>query len=130
MKLRSLTASIAATAIVALLVSMSGAASARTLAHVAGATTCNISSVYNKLGPTYVEKLTVSGTSCSFGQNLIKLYNACRLKAGGPKGYCRSTIDGFRFTEKRSTGSPIQFIASVTATKGRTVVTFTYSENT
>jgi hypothetical protein len=36
---------------------------------------------------------------------------------------------GFRCSERRQASS-VQFIAQVRCTKGRTVVTFTYSENT
>jgi hypothetical protein len=102
-------------------------ASARPVAHAAG--NCRLGGEYNKLGPTYVERLTVSNTSCATGVSLIKAYNACRLKAGGAAGHCTSKVLGFRCSEKRSS-SPVQFVASVRCTKGREVVVFSYSENT
>jgi hypothetical protein len=85
---------------------------------------------WHDLGPTYVEQLSVSNTTCATGANVIKSYNRCRLKAGGAKGSCHSTVLGFRCSEKRPVTSPVQFIAKVRCTKGREVVTFTYSENT
>ena len=59
----------------------------------------------------------------------VKAYNACRLRNGGTKCHCKSPVMGFRCTEKRSSG-PVQFIASVTCSKPRQKVTFSYSENT
>ncbi|MHB8693163.1 MAG: hypothetical protein ACYDHH_18160 [Solirubrobacteraceae bacterium] len=102
-------------------------ASAGPVAHTAA--NCSLAGKYTSLGPTYVEKLTASGTSCATGISLIKAYNRCRLKAGGPKGRCTSKIMGFRFSEKRNS-SPVQFVALVRATKGHAVVTFTYTQNT
>jgi hypothetical protein len=101
-------------------------ASARPVARTAK--NCSLAGEYTRLGPTYVERLSVSRTNCSIGVSLIRAYNACRLKAGGPKGRCTSKIHGFRFSEKRDS-SAVQFVALVRATKGHAVVTFTYSEN-
>ena len=102
-------------------------ASVQPVAHAARA--CSLAGKYMSLGPTYVEQLNVSRTSCATGVKVIKAYNRCRLKAGGVKGYCRPRVLGFRCSEKRSSG-PVQFIASVRCTSGRQVVTFSYSENT
>jgi hypothetical protein len=122
----SLCAVVAALVAVAALPVSGAAGSVRPAAHAAA--NCNISKVWHKLGPTYVEALSVSGTSCATGVNLIRAYNKCRLKSGGLKGHCASA-DGFRCSEKRSS-SPVQFVAQVRCTKGREVVTFSYSENT
>jgi hypothetical protein len=81
------------------------------------------------LGPTYVDAILVSRTSCAAGGNVIKSYNHCRLKAGGVKGFCHSKVLGFHCSEKRSS-SPVQFGATVLCVAGRKVVTFFYSENT
>jgi hypothetical protein len=89
---------------------------------------CSLAGKYEHLGPTYVERLSVSGTSCSTGDKTVKGYNACRLKAGGAAGHCHSLVMGFRCSEKR-TASPVQFVASVTCKKPRQEVSFTYSEN-
>jgi hypothetical protein len=102
-------------------------ASAEPVAHAAR--TCNIASMYYTLGPTYVETLGVSRTSCATGVRVIKAYNRCRLNAGGKTGRCHSRVLGFRCSERRSSSS-IQFIGKVRCTKGRAVVKFTYTENT
>jgi hypothetical protein len=97
------------------------------LAHAAGS--CSLAGKYRSLGPTYVERLSVSRTSCSTGTKLIKSYNACRLRSGGAKGRCRSKVLGFRCSEKRSSSS-VQFVATVHCTSGSKTVNFAYSENT
>ena len=101
-------------------------ASTEPVAHAAR--TCNITSMYYTLGPTYVEHLGVSRTSCSTGVRVIKAYNRCRLNAGGTRGRCHSKVLGFRCSENRSS-STIQFIGNVRCTRGSAVVKFTYSEN-
>ncbi len=90
---------------------------------------CSLVGRYHSLGPTYVERLTVSHTSCATGFSLIRAYTGCRLNAGGAKGRCTRRIYGFRFLETRN-ASPVQFVALVHATKGSAKVTFTYTENT
>ncbi|MDQ6849286.1 MAG: hypothetical protein M3070_04785 [Actinomycetota bacterium] len=102
-------------------------ASAQPVARAAGS--CSLVGKYRTLGPTYADSLSVSGTSCATGVNLIKAYNSCRLKAGGRKGHCHSKVLGFSCSEKRSS-SGVQFIGTVRCTKGRAVVTFAYNENT
>jgi hypothetical protein len=103
-------------------------ASSQPLAHAAGG--CNLAGKYRSLGPTYAEKLSVSGTTCGTGEKVITAYNKCRLKAGGAKGYCHSRVLGYGCSEKRPETSPIQFIALVSCSAGRHRITFTYSENT
>ena len=93
------------------------------------ATTCSLAGKYRSLGPTYAEKLSVSHTSCSTGVSLIKSFNRCRLAHGGPKGYCRGTVLGFRCSERRNSSS-IQFISQTHCTSGSKVVNFTYTEDT
>jgi hypothetical protein len=112
---------------VALVSTAAAVASPQPVARAAGR--CSLASEYFKLGPTYAEKLNVSGTNCATGVNVIKAYNRCRLKSGGVKGYCHSKVLGFSCSERRQS-SGVQFIAQARCTKGRTVVTFTYSENT
>lgn len=94
------------------------------------ATSCRLGSKFDKLGPTYVEQLNVSRTSCATGENVIKAYNHCRLKAGGVRGHCNSKVLGFRCSEKPRSSSPDQFVANTRCTAGREVVAFSYSENT
>jgi hypothetical protein len=126
--------SAAACAVIALAVSLSltaAAAAGAATAPVASATGgCTLGNKGRTLGPTYVTQLSVSHTSCATGMKVIRAYNHCRLASGGVKGYCRSKVLGFRCSEHRPQSSSIQFIAKVRCTKGRAVVTFTYSENT
>jgi hypothetical protein len=117
----------AASAVVALVLALAAVASAQPVAHAASK--CNIAKEYFKLGPTYAEKLSVSGTSCATGLDLIKDYFKCGIKAGGAKGLCRSKVLGFSCKAKRSS-SPVQYIAVVTCKKGREGADFTYTNNT
>ena len=103
-----------------------GAGAAAGQAHAAA--TCSLVGVYTKLGPTYVEKLSVHGVSCSTGKKLVTAYYNCRLKHGGTKGTCPSAL-GYRCSEKRQGGSPVEFVASVHCTKGRSVVDHTYTQS-
>jgi hypothetical protein len=89
---------------------------------------CSISKVWHDLGPTYVEKLSVAGTSCRAGESLVTAYNRCRVRSGGLTGHCRARVDGFSCPETRY-DSPDQFIAAVTCTRPHERVTFTYSED-
>jgi hypothetical protein len=120
-------AAVGAAVAVALVSTAAAMASSQPVAHAAGR--CSLVGKYFKLGPTYAEQLNVSGTNCATGVNLIKAYNRCRLNSGGAKGYCHSKVLGFSCSERRQS-SGVQFIAKARCTKGRTVVTFTYSENT
>lgn len=93
------------------------------------ARSCGLAGEWASLGPTYVEQLSVSDTSCATGAKVIKAYNRCRLEAGGVKGRCHARVLGFRCSETRS-ASPDQFVARARCTDRRKVVTFSYSENT
>ena len=109
---------------------LSGPARAQATTVAQKITTCKSTKAWdNGLGPTYVEKLAVSGVSCAAGQDFIKAYNSCRLKSGGVSGHCRVRVDGFTCKEERQS-SPAEFIGVVTATKSREVIDFTYTEFT
>ncbi len=110
----------------AAVLSLAAGAQATVVAH--RTSSCSISKVWHKLGPTYVEKLSVSGTSCGTGESVVTAYNACRIRSGGVKGHCRAKVDGLNCQEQRY-ASPDQFIAAVTCTKARETVDFTYSED-
>ncbi len=81
------------------------------------------------LGPSYVTSLSVSGTSCSTGVKLVRAYYQCRVRSGGVKGYCHSTVLGFHCTEHR-TGISIQFDAKVSCASGHRRVYHTYVQDT
>jgi hypothetical protein len=115
-----------AAATVVLAMAVASAATAAPLAHAAGG--CSIARNGEVLGPTYVETLTVSGTSCATGYRTIRDYNRCRLAHGGKKGRCAG-VDGFRCTERRTSG-PAEFLAQATCTRSRVRVVFRYSEFT
>jgi opacity protein-like surface antigen len=123
----SAAAAAGAVILVAFMSSASASASAQPVAHAAR--TCGISHYYFSLGPTYAEKLSLSGTSCATGVDLIRDYYRCSRREGGIRGYCHSTELGFRCRQGRSSGLD-QYIASVRCTKGSEVVNFTYSQNT
>jgi hypothetical protein len=105
-------------------------ASSQPIAHAAGSCRKQIAGKIRLLGPTYAETLNVSGTSCASGEKLITAYNKCRLRSGGAKGYCHSTVLGFRCSEKRPQTSSVSFIGDVSCTAGRVHVAFTYVEFT
>jgi hypothetical protein len=115
--------------VVAWAVALAAPSSPRAAIKASAAGACNLSGKWESLGPTYVESLSVTGTTCGSGEKTITAYNTCRLHHGGLKGHCTSTVNGFRCSEKRSNG-PVQFIAKTTCTKPRQKLVFTYSENT
>ena len=119
-------------AAVALLTASAASAAApatgRPLASVAAA--CNITGKQENQGPTYLTSLSVSGgASCATGLSVVRAYYRCRVHAGGVKGYCHSSVLGFRCSEKR-TGISIQFDARVTCTRGHQRVYHTYTQDT
>jgi len=101
---------------------------ARPPGSVAG--TCNISGKQQNQGPTYLTSLSVSGgASCATGLSVVRAYYRCRVHAGGAKGYCRSSVLGYRCSERRM-GISIQFDSSVTCTRGRLRIYHTYTQDT
>ena len=103
-------------------------ATARPLASTAAA--CNITGKQENQGPTYLTSLSVSGgASCATGLSVVRAYYRCRVHAGGVKGYCHSSVLGFRCSEKR-TGISIQFDSRVTCTRGHQRVYHTYTQDT
>lgn len=106
-------------------------ARATPVATMAKATSCKLANGGRGLGPTYVEKVTVSHTTCATAKKVIKGYNTCRVRHGGiNKGRCNSKVDGFTCKQGKRQGSPIEWAAEVTATKGRARITFIYVEAT
>jgi hypothetical protein len=112
----------------AVLVPGAGSAAAGAVPQAHAAATCSLVGAYTNLGPTYVEKLSVHGVSCNTGKKVVTLYYRCRLRHGGVKGTC-SSAGGYRCSEKRQGGSPVEFVASVHCTKGRDVVDHTYTQS-
>jgi hypothetical protein len=106
-----------------------GLASAVPTATASQAKTCKLGSASRTLGPSYVTSLTVKGTTCTAGKKLVHAYYRCRVAHGGVAGKCKTTVRGYRCTEKRA-GISIQFDAKVTCAKGAARVIHTYTQNT
>lgn len=87
---------------------------------------CDISAVADRLGPTSVSVVKVTGTRCPNGIAVVKAFHACRL-ANGPSGRCVRRVKGFACMEQR-TGSTPQFTALVTCKKDRATVSHRYSQ--
>lgn len=109
-------------------VSAAAPATARPLASAAA--TCNITGKQENQGPTYLTSLSVGGgASCATGLSVVRAYYRCRVHAGGVKGYCHSSVLGFRCSETRR-GISIQFDSRVTCKRGQQRVYHTYTQDT
>jgi beta-lactamase class A len=100
-------------------------------ADVAGArasfTSCDISSVADRLGPTSVTSLKVSHLRCGRGISVVRAFQSCRL-ANGESGRCvRLVARGYACSEIRSNG-PTQFTATATCKKDRATVVHRYTQ--
>jgi len=94
------------------------------------ASVCNIRGKEESLGPTYVTYLEVrGGAGCIFAEHLVRAYDQCRLKHGGPAGTCAG-VDGFRCSENRYLKISVQYDASVTCTRGSERVFHKYTQFT
>jgi len=83
-------------------------------------TSCDISKVADRLGPTSVTSLKVSGVRCGRGIAVVRAFHACRLK-NGPTGRCVKLVKGYACQELR-TNAPTQVNGTVTCRKdGKTV---------
>jgi hypothetical protein len=90
---------------------------------------CNIRGDERRLGPTYVTTLNVRGVSCATGRRVVRAYHRCRFRNGGKDGRCRSRVSRYRCSERRS-GIRTQFNGRVRCTRGRRVVSHTYTQFT
>jgi hypothetical protein len=61
---------------------------------------CSVNDNFKALGPTYTKKLSVSGTTCSGGRNLIRKWDNCRRKRGGYGKGCPRVLR-YRCSERR-----------------------------
>ncbi len=89
--------------------SMSGAASKKR-ATSSKTKVCKISgSKARKLGATYVvykpgkPGFRVRGTSCRNGERVIRSFHKCRTKKGSKTGRCKTSVRGYRCSDKRPT---------------------------
>lgn len=120
---------LSAIAVATLVQAPAPASSAPVRAHASA--TCRLSSHDQRggLGPSYVTSLSVSSTSCSTGIAVVKAYYRCRVRSGGPKGSCHSSVLGFHCSEQR-TGIAVQFDAKVSCASGHRRVNHTYVQDT
>lgn len=113
----------------ALTASTVGAAPAHTArARAARPTTCDISGVADRLGPTSVTSLKVTHLRCGRGIAVVRAFHACRL-ANGPSGRCVRLVNGYACGEIRTNG-PTQFSATATCRKNRATVVHRYTQVT
>lgn len=105
-----------------------GAAPARAAARTARPTTCDISSVSDRLGPTSVTSLKVLHVRCGRAIPVVRAFHACRL-ANGPSGRCVRLVKGYACGEIRTTG-PTQFSATATCRKDRASIVHRYTQVT
>jgi len=94
------------------------------------AASCAIPGNGEHLGPTYLTALQVSGTGCPTGLAVVRAYHACQLRQGGPKATCRTSVAGFRCTEKRGPAISTEFYSSVACTAGAKRVSYKYAQFT
>ena len=119
-------------AVVLVLVALPASAYAASSAPEASASkACKLSTrEQSKLGTTYVLTLRVRGTSCANGKKVVKAFHACRRKAGGRKGRCRSKVLGYKCSERRSNVISTQFDSKATCKRSGREVSHKYTQNT
>ena len=84
----------------------------------------------SNLGTTYVYTLRVSGTTCANGKKVVRAYHACRRRNGGRDGRCRSTVFGYRCSERRSNVIRTQYDARAGCKKSGREISHRYTQNT
>jgi hypothetical protein len=89
-------------------------------------TTCDISGVADRLGPTSVTSLKVLHVRCGRAIPVVRAFHSCRL-ANGPSGRCVRLVRGYACRETRSNG-PTQFSATVTCSKDRASIVHRYTQ--
>lgn len=101
-------------------------------AAASAATSCRLSlKTARGMGPTYVTRLKVTGTSCANAIKVTRAFHACRLKKG-KRGRCTTTVLGYSCTDRRpaSESIPTQFTGHVTCKRGGARITHDYQQDT
>jgi hypothetical protein len=93
-------------------------------------TTCDIKRDGRTLGTTYVTSLKTTRVSCPKAKGVVKAFNRCRKAHGGADGTCRSSVQGFRCTEKRGAAIPTQYSSRVTCRSAAQRVQLAYTQFT
>lgn len=96
----------------------------------AQAASCSVPSKPGALGPTYLKKLTVRGTSCKSGRRFVKAYYNCRKANGGLDGKCRKRVGGYSCRERRSNVIKTSFDATVACKRGTRRIAHRYTQLT
>ncbi|MEA2270316.1 MAG: hypothetical protein QOD55_554 [Solirubrobacteraceae bacterium] len=91
---------------------------------------CSLAGQDRRLGPTYVTSLRVENVGCATAKRLVRAYYSCRVRNGGRKGTCRSTVLGYRCRETRLDAIETQFDATVRCTRGSRKVNHSYTQFT
>jgi hypothetical protein len=112
---------VALTALTAHAAPFSHAARAR-----ARTTTCDLSGIADRLGPTSVTSLKVTHVRCGRAIPVVRAFHSCRL-ANGPSGRCVRLVRGYACGEIRSNG-PTQFSATATCRKDRASIVQRYTQ--
>jgi hypothetical protein len=89
---------------------------------------CAIPGNGEHLGPTYLNALSVTGTTCSTGLEVVRDYHKCQLRQGGVKAKCTAPVDGFRCRETRGPSIPTEFYSTVACSDQAKVVHYKYSQ--
>jgi hypothetical protein len=111
------------------------AAATAVAAGSAGASTgravrCAIPGNGEHLGPTYLNALSVSNTTCTTGLAVVRAYHACQLAHGGVKAKCSSPVDRFSCSEQRGPSIPTEFYSTVSCRDSSKRVHYKYSQFT
>jgi uncharacterized membrane protein len=107
---------------VILVTALSGSAAAGPVARASKS--CNVGSGRD-YGTTYVTALSVRGTSCAAGKDVVRAFHACRP---GKKGRCHRRVLGYSCSERRFNQIRTQYDSKVTCKKGSRVVKHTYTQ--
>jgi hypothetical protein len=79
-------------------------------------------------GSGYFTSLSVTGTSCATGKDLVKSYYRCRIKKG-KTGRCTSKVMGYSCRETKRVKIPTELDARVSCTRGARKIVHTYQQN-
>lgn len=77
---------------------------------------------------TYVYTVKAKNTSCRKAWKVIKAFHACRKENGGPRGRCKSRVEGYRCDEGKrdNVTQGVRYRAEVVCKKGAKKVKHDY----
>ena len=118
-------------AVAVLLVAVPASAPATSSGPQAGASrACHLTRhEQDNLGTTYVLSVRVSGVNCADAKRVVRAYHACRHRAGGRDGRCRSRVFGYSCSERRLSQSKVQYDARARCKKTGREVFQQYTQN-